>query len=329
MAFAYYALASAMLAQGRHEEALSHAQAACGIAQASQVELLAAGDEVEKAQRRADEPRLVNFGVATSFEFRLHPVGPEVVAGLALYPFDRAREIMAFYRDFSAQAGDNLGTLLALRFAPPSPLIPEAMRGKRVVGIGVCYAGPHEEGRAAVQPVKALGGAVLDTIGPTSFATCQTSHDAGRPAGRRYYWKSEYLHGLSDDAIDTAIAYAASRTSPLTSIMFFQLGGAASRVPEEAMAASHRDASYVLNINTSWTDAGESGRHIRWARDLWTAMPPFAAGGVYVNFLSADEGRDRVRAAYGERKYARLVELKTKYDPDNLFRMNQNIRPAA
>jgi hypothetical protein len=152
--------------------------------------------------------------------------------------------------------------------------------------------------------------------------------DSGNPPGQHYYWKSEYLPGLSDAAIETAISYASRFSSPLTAVLIFQLGGAISRVGAQATAASHRDAAFVLNIQSSWLEPKESHRHVRWTREFWQAMRPFSTGGVYLNFLSADEGEERVRAAYGA-NYERLVDLKNKYDPTNLFRVNQNIKPTV
>jgi FAD/FMN-containing dehydrogenase len=269
-----------------------------------------------------------NFGVVTSFEFQLQPVGPEVMAGLILYPLKQAREVLAFYRNFTAQAPDELGTLAVLRIAPPAPFLPEEVHGQPVVGIGVCYAGSVENGQQAVRPLKEFGSPLADLIAPKPYTTHQTMLDAASPSGRRYYWKSEYLSELNDDACQTLVQYAADLSSPLTAILVFQLGGAISRVSEQETAAANREAAYVLNIQTAWEDAGQTDRHVRWTRTFWRDMRPFASGGVYVNFLGEDEKDGRVRAAYGG-NYGRLVALKNKYDPTNLFRLNQNIKPTV
>jgi FAD/FMN-containing dehydrogenase len=183
------------------------------------------------------------------------------------------------------------------------------------------------EGERAVRPLKAFGTPVVDLIGPQPFTAHQTLLDATQPPGRQCYWKSEYLPGLSDEAIETSIAYAASITSPFSLAQFFQLGGAAGRISAGDTAYRHRAAQFVHLIASAWEDPAESERHIAWTREFWAAMQPLSAGGGYVNFISADEGEDRVRAAYGP-NYERLVALKRQYDPTNLFRVNQNIKPT-
>ncbi len=270
-----------------------------------------------------------NFGIVTSFEYRLHPVGPIVVAGLLLHPLEKATEFLRFYREYAATAPDELAAIPLLRLAPPAPFLPEDVHGAPVVGVAVLYAGPIEDGQRVVQPLKEFGSPLADLISPKPFTAYQTMFDAGAAPGNHYYLKSEYLAGLSDDAIDTIVAHGASITSPLSLAAFFHLGGAVSRVGRDETAFSHRDAAFALNIQASWLDPRESDKHIRWTRDFWTAMQPFSAGGVYVNFLSEDEGEDRVRAAYGAANYERLVALKNKYDPTNFFRLNQNIKPTV
>ncbi|MCW5850074.1 MAG: FAD-binding oxidoreductase [Anaerolineae bacterium] len=269
-----------------------------------------------------------NFGIVTSFRYRLHAVGPIVMAGLRLYPMDQADAVLRFYRDFSANAPDELGTLAVLRMAPAAPFLPKEIHGQPVVGIAVCYAGSVEDGERVVQPLKAFGTPVSDGISPKPYTQHQTLLDSGVPAGRHYYWKSEYLAGISDESIATLVHHAPQMTSPLTSVLLFQLGGAIRRFPEDASAASHRDAAYVLNIQSSWLDATEAGRHVAWTREFWAAVRPLAMGGVYVNFVGEDEGAERVKAAYDTEKLQRLAALKAQYDPTNFFRVNQNIQPA-
>ena len=270
-----------------------------------------------------------NFGVATSFRYRLHPVGPTVMAGLRLYPMEQAETVLRFYRDFTARAPDELGTLAVLRMAPAAPFLPKEIHGKPVVGIAVCYAGPVEDAERVLKPLKTFGIPLGDTIGPKPYTQHQTLLDAGAPAGRHYYWKSEYLDGLTDESITTLVNHAPQMTSPLTSVLLFQLGGAISRVAEDVSAASHRDARYVVNIQSSWVASRESARHVDWTRQFWTAMRPFGTGGVYVNFVGEDEGPERVKAAYDAETHSRLAALKAKYDPTNFFRANQNIQPRA
>jgi FAD/FMN-containing dehydrogenase len=270
-----------------------------------------------------------NFGIVTSFEYRAHALGPMVVAGLILYPMDKATEFLRFYRDFVAAAPEELTATPLLRLAPAAPFLAPEVHGAPVVGVAVLYAGPIEDGQRAVQPLKAFGAPLVDLISPKPFMALQTMFDAAAPHGNQYYLKTEYLPGLSDDAIETIAAYGATITSPLSLAAFFHLGGAVSRVAEQDTAFSHRDAAFAMNIQASWLDPQESDEHIRWTRDFWEAMQPFSTGGVYVNFLSEDEGEDRVRAAYGATKYERLVALKNKYDPTNLFRLNQNIKPTV
>jgi FAD/FMN-containing dehydrogenase len=269
-----------------------------------------------------------NFGIVTSFEYQLFPVGPTVLGGVFLYPLDRASEVMPFYRDFAAQAPDELGSQVFLRLAPPLPFVSEAFHGKPIVGIAFCYAGSLAEGERVIQPIKDLGQSVGTLCQTFPYAIFQSMFDAGQPDGHLYYWKSEYLPGLSDEVIETGIDYAARITSPLSAIMMFHLSGAAGRVDKQALAAGHRDAAFVLNINTCWAEPQATDKHIQWTRDLWTAMQPYSIGGGYVNFFSADEGEDRVKAAYSPEKYERLVALKNKYDPSNFFRLNQNIKPT-
>ena len=268
-----------------------------------------------------------NFGIVTSFEFELHPVGPTVLAGVVIHPFDAAGDVLRFYREFSATAPKELGSMAVFRTAPPAPFIPEEMHGEPVIGIVVCYAGDVEEGKRVVQPIKDFGTPLADAIKPKPYAAHNASLDAGQPARLRYYWKSEYLARISDDAIETCVSYAADMLSPHTRLAIFQLGGAVRQYEEDAMAVSHRDAEYILAINTGWKDSADDEREVQWTRDLWTSMQPFSTGGVYVNFMSEDDGARRVKAAYGDNKYERLAQLKREYDPDNLFHMNKNIKP--
>ena len=269
-----------------------------------------------------------NFGLVTSFEFQAQPHGPEVIAGLVLHPMARAEEVLALFRAATAKAPDGLCHLLVMRKAPPLPIIPEEAHGAPVCGIAVCYSGPLEEGEELVAPIKRFGRPLVDTIGPKPFVAHQQFLDAGQPFGRRYYWKSDYFDALPEAADETIIAHATAIASPHSAVLCMHLGGAAARFPAAATAVGSRTAEYVLNMQGAWEAPAEDDIHIAWARDFWSAMRPFSSGGTYVNFLTQDADEERVRAAYGRELYDRLARVKAKYDPDNLFRSNQNIRPA-
>jgi FAD/FMN-containing dehydrogenase len=268
-----------------------------------------------------------NFGVVTAFQFRLHPVGPQVLAGPVLYSAERAREVLRGYRDWAADAPDEVSTVVNLRFAPALEIIPERLHGVPVAMIVCCYAGADAaEGERLLEPVRRLGVPLLDLVTVKPYRAHQATFDASVPHGLHYYWKSHYLDVLGDGAIDAVVDHAWSHRSPRSYTIMFQLGGAVRRVPEDATAFSGRGAGYALNINAVALDADECARQTDWARGLWEATGRFS-NGVYMNFLG-DEGADRVRAAYGEAKYRRLAELKRAWDPDNLFRLNQNISPG-
>jgi FAD/FMN-containing dehydrogenase len=268
-----------------------------------------------------------NFGIATSFEYRLHPVGPIVLGGPIFHPLQRAGEVLRFYREFAAAAPDELTTIFNLRMAPPLPFLPAEVHGKPIVMVGACYAGPPQDGLEVVRPLKEFGKPIVDLLEPKPYLALQSMFDPSVPHGWHYYWKSVEVPPLTDAAIDTLVEHASALTSPKSYCIVFQLGGALRRVAEADTAYSQRDAAHNVNINAVWTpDDTEGERHIAWAHDFFDAMQPHARGRVYVNFLG-DEGSERVRAAYGPEKYGRLVELKRTYDPTNLFRLNQNIEP--
>lgn len=273
-----------------------------------------------------------NFGVVTSFQFRTRPLGPQVFAGMRLYPFERAREVAEAFRALTASAPEELSALLMMRLAPPAPFLPESLHGQPVAAIVACWSGENlEDGRRAVAPLDALGEPVADLMAPKPFRVHQTMLDAAQPHGRRYYWKSEYMHALPDEAIDTMIEHIGGITSPHSSMLFMHLGGAAARGSVRDGAAGHRDATFVFNAAGSWESASEDDRHIAWTRDFWQSMRPFSTGGVYVNFLTQDEGVDqaRIRSAWGPEIHDRLAALKAQYDPDNVLRTNMNIPPAV
>jgi FAD/FMN-containing dehydrogenase len=268
-----------------------------------------------------------NFGIVTSFEYRLHAVGPTVLAGPIFHPLERAPETLRFYRHFAAAAPEELTTIFELGVAQPLPFLPAEVHGKPILMVGACYAGEPKEGLEVVRALKEFGDPIADMLEPKPYLALQSMFDPFVPHGWHRYWKSVELPPLTDDAIDTLVEHASGQTSPNSYCIVFQLGGAVSRVKESDSAYSQRDAAYNVNINAVWTPEDTGGElHTAWANDFFDAMQPHARGGVYVNFLG-DEGTERVRAAYGAERYARLTELKRTYDPTNLFRVNQNIAP--
>jgi len=270
-----------------------------------------------------------NFGIVTSFAYRLHPVGPIVLAGPIFHTLEDAAEVLRFYREFIAAAPDELTTIFELSVAPPVPFLPAEVHGKPVVMVGACYAGSPDEGTEVVRPLKQFGRPIVDLLEPKPYTALQSMFDPFVPHGWHRYWKSVELPPLTDEAIDTLVEHSSAPTSPKSYTIVFQLGGALARVGEDDTAFSQRDAAHNVNINAVWTeDDPDAERHIAWARDFFVAMQPHAGGRVYLNFLG-EEGGTRVRQAYGARNYERLVELKRAYDPTNFFRLNQNIEPRA
>lgn len=268
-----------------------------------------------------------NFGIVTSFEYRLHAVGPIVVAGPVFHHLGDAPEVLRFYREFIAAAPDELTTIFDLSVAPPVPFLPEDVHGKPILMVGACYAGSPDEGAEVVRPLKEFGRPIVDLLEPKPYTALQSMFDTLVPHGWHRYWKSVELPPLTDHAIDTLVEHASAVTSPKSYCIVFQLGGALARVGADETAFSQRATTHNVNINAVWTEDDVAGeRHVAWARDFYSAMQPQAGERVYLNFLG-DEGADRVRQAYGERQYERLTELKRRYDPTNFFRLNQNIEP--
>jgi FAD/FMN-containing dehydrogenase len=267
-----------------------------------------------------------NFGVVTSFEYRLHSVGPIVLAGVILHPAARAREVLGFYRDYIAAAPDELTTIVVLRKAPPAPFLPASVHGQPVVVIGACYAGPLEEGERAVAPLRRFGEPLVDLIRPTPYVSHQALFDPTAPHGLGYYWKSEYMPPLSDALIDTLAEHAWRAETAESYTIMFHLGGAVGREDPEGSAFEDRRATHAAVIDAVWSEPARASACVAWTRTFWEAIRPYSTGRIYVNFLG-EEGEERVRAAYGEAKYERLRALKRKYDPTNFFRLNQNIEP--
>ena len=267
-----------------------------------------------------------NFGVVTSFTFRLHPVGPTVLSGLIVHPLGDAAKLLRFYRDFAARLPDETSVWVVLRKAPPLPFLPSAWHGKEVVVFAAFHAGDLAEGERILEPLRRFGEPIADVIGPHPYAGWQQAFDPLLEPGVRNYWKSHDFERLSDEVLDTLTDFAGRLPSAMTEIFLGQVGGQMARVPPEATAYPARDVSFIMNVHGRWETPAEDERVIDWARACFRATAPFATGQAYMNFLTADEG-ERIRAAYGP-NYDRLVEVKSEYDPGNLFRMNQNIRPA-
>ena len=266
-----------------------------------------------------------NFGVATSFEFRLHPVGPLVTAGLMLWPGDTAPEVARAYRDLAEGAPDELGSGLILLTGPPEEFVPPHLQGTTLVGVAALWAGAVDDGAAAVQPLRDLGPAV-DLVGPMPYAEFQCMIDD--PPGFRHYWSADYHDSFPDDALDVFVKYGADRPSPLSQQLLLPWGGAVARVGEDATPMTNRDVPWITHPFAVWEDAADDARNIEWARAFRRDIGRYATGGVYLNFIG-DEGEDRVRAAYGEEKYRRLAAIKAEWDPTNRFQGNQNIKPAG
>lgn len=268
-----------------------------------------------------------NYGIVTSFEFRLHPVGPEVLSGLIFYPQEKAAELLPRYRRVVAEAPDELTCWVVLRKAPPLPFLPEDVHGTDVIIFAACYTGDMSEGEKAVAPLRAMGEPIADVISPHPFTGWQAAFDPLLTPGARNYWKSHDFTELSEGLTDAVLDYAGRLPSPECEIFIGHLGGAVNRVAPDATAYPHRDADFIMNVHTRWQDPKQDSECVQWSRDLFEATKPFATGGVYVNFLTEDEA-ERLSGAYGA-NLDRLAAIKAKYDPENRFRANQNIAPRA
>jgi len=263
-----------------------------------------------------------NFGVVTSLEFRLHPVGPEVAVAMVFHPVDEALDVLHAYRDFAAAAPDEVACYAMFVNAPPD--VPAEHAGRSVLAVVACCSGPAEDGLRRLAPLATMGSPISATVDRMPYTVLQTSFDAGNPHGQRYYWKSQYLGGLPDGLLETVVRFAADLHGPFSIIGIEPLGGAMARVAPSATAFAHRGVPFSLGIWTGWDDAADDADNIAWTREFFAAVERFGAG-AYVNYLGTDEA-DRVDEAYGA-NFTRLVEIKRKWDPDNLFRANHNIAP--
>jgi len=260
-----------------------------------------------------------NFGVVTSFEFNLHQLDP-ITGGIAMYPESMARDVLRFYRDYTSNAPDNVTAAGGVLIGPPGTPI----EGQAAGWIAACHCGPADEGERLLRPIKDLG-PVIDTIAPKGYGDMQATFASGGPAGRNY-WRSNFMHDLSDDAIDTMIEVSKTMPRPLSLLLLEHMGGAVGRVGEQATAFSNRSAKYNLSMLSTWSDAADDERYVAWTRSNGDELKKFTTGAGYVNYMTGDESAERVRATY-EANFQRLVAIKRKYDPDNFFSGNQNIAP--
>ena len=267
-----------------------------------------------------------NFGVVTSYEFQLHPLGPEVLSGLLIHPLDDAADLLKAYRRIVSTAPDELTCWVVMRKAPPFPFLPTEWHGREVLVLALCYCGGASEGTRAVADLRSLGKPLADVVAPHPFTGWQAAFDPLLTPGARNYWKTHNFLELADGAIEALLAALRHLPGPECEVFIAHLGGAMSRVPLDATAYPMRRPHFVMNVHTRWRDKAQDDAAIKWARDLFAATASFAAGSAYINFMPADEG-GRVEEAYGA-NYRRLAKVKERYDPHNLFRLNQNIRPA-
>jgi hypothetical protein len=272
-----------------------------------------------------------NFGVVTSFQFSLHPLGPTVMAGPVFWAADDTIDVLRFYRDFAAEAPDELGSVVRLGTVPPLPVIPEDLHWRPAIAVACCYAGAVEDGDRVVRTLRRFGSPLADLLAPTPYVVFQGGLDDTVLHGWHYYWKATNLAGLSDEAIAVIAEHAYRAGSPRSYAAMFHMGGAVARAPREATAYTGRNVQHNIVIDAVWLPE-ESGTHAAsetaWARQFLEALEPHRAGGVYVNFLDYDDDSSRVREAYGDQTYRRLAEVKGHFDPHNTFRHNKNITPA-
>jgi FAD binding domain/Berberine and berberine like len=266
-----------------------------------------------------------NFGVVTAFDFKLNAAGPEVLGGLIFHPAERAPALLRFLRNFLPTTPDEMTLFTIMRKAPAAPFVPAELHGRPVIANLVVHSGEPQQAERDLAPLRGFAPPLVDLVIRRPYKVVQALTDASWAPGFENYWKSDYLEAISDGAIEVLSRHLDSITSPLSDFKLAYLGGAAARMPDDS-ALSHRTLPLLLNINTRWKPGEAADPHLEWTRSLFEGMKPFSTGNVYVNFLM-DEGHDRVRAAYGAEKYDRLIALKRRYDPDNFFRLNQNIKP--
>jgi FAD/FMN-containing dehydrogenase len=298
-----------------------------------EVEIVTADGEIRTTSRNEDADLFWalrggggNFGVVTRFTFRLHEVGPTVTGGLVVWSADRIDDALAAYRDLTETAPRELTAAVTVRLAPPAPFLPKEWHGRPIVGLLVCHSGADAE--ADLAPVRALGEPIADLVTKKPYTEQQAMLDGMEPKGNHYYWKTEYLAGLSNGFLDTFRESALKVTSPLSESIVIHLAGALNERADDDGAVGNRDARYMTAFAGQWPADAPDGEHVTWVREAWKSVRPFSTGGNYLNFQTADEDQERLRATYGA-NFHRLVEVKEKYDPENVFRSNRNIRPRA
>jgi FAD/FMN-containing dehydrogenase len=268
-----------------------------------------------------------NFGVVTGIDYALYPVGPEIVGGLVAWPASEAPKVLELYRTLAEEAPPELTLVTLMRPAPPAPWLPPDMHGKPIVAILACYTGDPDDGEKAVAPIKSFGSPVGDVLVRRPYAQLQSMLDATQPKGRRYYWKSEYLSAIEPALCEKAIEHAGRIPSPHSAVILFHLGGALNELDEDHSPVGNRGTRYVFNVAGSWERPEDDGENVEWARAAWNDMKQFSTGGTYINFLTEDEGDERMDAALGK-SLRRLGEVKAEWDPGNVFRTNRNIKPG-
>jgi FAD/FMN-containing dehydrogenase len=271
-----------------------------------------------------------NFGIVTSFTFKLHPVGPNVYGGALFYPVSKAKDLLQFYNKWTQTLPNELSTMTAFLTAPPLPFIPKELVGTQMIAVALCFTGEKDEGDKLLKPLRDLIQPAVDVAGPIPYLALQGMFDESAPKGIHSYWRTQYFNELNDDAIDTLIEQVLNlkNMSPFNAVHIHHWEGAINRVKSEDAAFSHRDARFVMNVLGLWMAGEDSNKNINWVRNSSDAVKQFSTGKLYLNFM-ADIGEDKVMAAYGRDKYDKLVQLKNKYDPENLFHLNQNIAPSA
>jgi FAD/FMN-containing dehydrogenase len=303
-----------------------------------QAEVVTAEGDIVRASA-SDHPDLFwalrggggNFGVVSSFRFALHPVGPTVMAGPVFWAAEDTTDVLRFYREFISEAPDELGTVIRLGTIPPLPVVDEDLHFRPAIAVASCYAGPVDDGERAVRALRQFGTPLVDLVGPTLYVDHQRGIDDTVPHGWHYYWKGTNLTVLSDAVIDVVAEHAYGATSPRSYAAIFHMGGAVARAPRGATAYTGRDVDHNMSIDAVWLPGQDDtvrASETAWARAFLDALQPHAAG-VYVNFLDSDDDTSRVREAYGDDTYRRLAEVKAKYDPENVFHNNKNIRPGT
>ncbi|MBA3512479.1 MAG: FAD-binding oxidoreductase [Sphingomonas sp.] len=260
-----------------------------------------------------------NFGVVTAFELQLHSVGPTIYGGMVAHPIDRAAEVLRFYRDFCASNPDEMNTACAMMTTPD---------GAKIIAIAACHCGSLEDGEEALRPIKQFGSPVVDQMGAMPYLALQTALDGAFPRGRRYYWKSALVTQLRDEMIERMPEQFVTAPSPHTLFLLQQIGNAANRVPADATAFAHRDARWDALVLTGWEDPSEDAQQVAWSRQVHQSWKPFCSDASYTNALSGEDSDADVRSSYGS-AYRRLAEIKARYDPANVFRMNANIKPVG